>query len=74
MDEAAANGYELQLSAPLADEDPVASYERAIRARRVDGFVLLRTAIDDSRSGIWPAAGCRLSPSANRITVRITPP
>lgn len=49
MDEAAANGYELQLSAPLADEDPVASYERAIRARRVDGFVLLRTAIDDSR-------------------------
>lgn len=49
VDEAAANGYELQLSAPLADEDPVASYERTIRANRVDGFVLLRTARDDPR-------------------------
>lgn len=49
VDEAAANGYELQLSAPLADEDPVASYERAIRAKRVDGFVVLRTARADPR-------------------------
>ena len=49
VDEAAANGYELQLSAPPADEDPVASYERAIRAKHVDGFIVLRTAIDDRR-------------------------
>ncbi len=49
VDEAAASGYELQLSAPLADEHPVASYDRAIRANRVDGFVVLRTAIEDPR-------------------------
>ncbi|MEM7339247.1 MAG: LacI family DNA-binding transcriptional regulator [Actinomycetota bacterium] len=49
VDEAASRGYELQLSTPLADEDPVASYERAIRAKRVDGFVLLRTALSDPR-------------------------
>lgn len=49
VDEAAANRYELQLSAPLPDEDPVASYERTIRANRVDGFVLLKTAMDDAR-------------------------
>lgn len=46
---AAANGYELQLTTPLADEDPVASYQRAIQAKRVDGFVLLRTANEDRR-------------------------
>lgn len=49
VDEAAARGYELQLSAPLPQEDPVTSYERAIRANRVDGFVVLRTAVDDPR-------------------------
>ena len=49
VDQAAAHRYELQLSAPLADEDPVASYERMIRAKRVDGFVVLRTAKDDAR-------------------------
>jgi LacI family transcriptional regulator len=49
VDEAAVFGYELQLSAPLADEDPVDSYERAIRAKRVDGFVVLRTTHGDPR-------------------------
>lgn len=48
-DEAAAIGYELQLSAPLASEEPVASYERAILAKRVDGFVVLRVAVSDPR-------------------------
>jgi len=50
VDEATARGYELQLSAPLVDEDPIESYRRAIRSKRVDGFVLLRTAIDDVRA------------------------
>lgn len=49
VDEAATNGYELQLSAPLPDEDPVASYQRLIRSQRVDGFVVLRTANNDER-------------------------
>lgn len=49
-DEAAAQGYELQLSAPLADEPPTTSYDRAIRGKRVDGFVLLRATLDDSRA------------------------
>ena len=48
-DEAAINRYELQLSAPLADEDPVALYDRAIRTSSVDGFVVLRTARNDAR-------------------------
>lgn len=50
VDEAAAVGYELQLSAPLADEDPIASYDRAVRSNRVDGFVVLRTAKEDARA------------------------
>jgi LacI family transcriptional regulator len=44
-------GYELQLSIPPPDENPLASYERAIRQRRVDGFVLLRIMVDDERIG-----------------------
>lgn len=50
VDEATARGYELQLSAPLVDEDPIESYRRAIRSKRVDGFILLRTATDDARA------------------------
>lgn len=50
VDEATARGYELQLSAPLADEDPTESYRRAILAKRVDGFILLRTTRDDRRA------------------------
>ncbi|MEM9565400.1 MAG: LacI family DNA-binding transcriptional regulator [Actinomycetota bacterium] len=50
VDEATARGYELQLSAPLADEDPTESYRRAILTKRVDGFVLLRTARNDPRA------------------------
>lgn len=57
VDECAVQGYELQLSAPLADEDPVASYERAVRANRVDGFVVLRTARDDARVRHLAASG-----------------
>jgi LacI family transcriptional regulator len=49
VDEAAAVGYEVQLSAPLADEDPVASYHRAVGSNRVDGFVVLRTEKHDER-------------------------
>lgn len=49
VDEAAARGYELQLSAPIEDEDPTESYRRAIVTKRVDGFVVLRTAVDDPR-------------------------
>lgn len=49
VDQAAVNGYELQLSTPLADDDPIVSYERAIRAKRVDGFVVLRTTHGDPR-------------------------
>lgn len=49
VDEAAANGFELQLSSPLADEDPIASYERTVRANRVDGFIVLRTTRGDPR-------------------------
>lgn len=50
VDEAASQGYELNLSAPLADEDPIESYRRAIAAKRVDGFILLRTTRDDQRA------------------------
>lgn len=49
VDEAAERGYELQLSTPLVDEDPTASYQRAVRAKRVDGFVMLRTERNDPR-------------------------
>ncbi len=49
VDEAARNGCELQLSTPLVDEDPTVSYERAVAAQRVDGFVVLRATRDDPR-------------------------
>jgi len=49
VDEAARLGYELQLSTPLADEDPIVSYQRSVRDGRVDGFVVLRAEIDDPR-------------------------
>lgn len=49
VDEAAANGFELLLSAPLPDEDPVAPYRRAVRGQPLDGFVVLRTATNDVR-------------------------
>ncbi len=49
VDEAARNGCELQLSTPLVDEDPTVSYERAVAAKRVDGFVVLRAATGDPR-------------------------
>lgn len=50
VDEATSHGYELNLSAPLADEDPIESYRRATLAKRVDGFILLRTKRDDRRA------------------------
>ncbi|MXW96398.1 MAG: LacI family transcriptional regulator [Acidimicrobiaceae bacterium] len=49
VDEAARNDCELQLSTPLVHEDPTASYERAVAAQRVDGFVVLRATRDDPR-------------------------
>lgn len=48
VDEAAARGYELQLSAPV-DESPIESYHRAIVGKRVDGFIVLRTTRNDPR-------------------------
>ncbi len=49
VDEASQAGYELHLSTPPPDENPIASYRRAIRQQRVDGFVLLRLMLDDER-------------------------
>ncbi|MFW2335520.1 substrate-binding domain-containing protein, partial [Ilumatobacter sp.] len=49
VDEASSRGFELQLTAPPADDDPTSAYERLIRQKRVDGFVVLRTALDDER-------------------------
>lgn len=51
VDEAASRGYEVQLSAPLPAEEPIRSYARAIQGKRVDGFVVLRTRLDDVRVG-----------------------
>lgn len=43
-------GYQLQLSTPASgDSGLVAPYDEAIRQNRVDGFVLLRTLVDDPR-------------------------
>lgn len=43
-------GYQLQLSTPASgDAGLVAPYDEAIRQSRVDGFVLLRTLVDDPR-------------------------
>ncbi len=55
--EASQAGYELHLSIPPPDENPLASYERAIRQRRVDGFVLLRLMLDDERIGFLQGEG-----------------
>ncbi|MCQ3814202.1 MAG: LacI family transcriptional regulator [Acidimicrobiia bacterium] len=49
VDEAAQYGFELQLSAPLVDEDPTISYMRAVATKRVDAFVVLRAARHDPR-------------------------
>jgi len=49
VDEAAHDGCEVQLTTPLADDDPTASYERALATKRVDGFVVLRAVHDDPR-------------------------
>lgn len=49
VDSAAHHSYEMQLSTPLADEDPTASYQRAVRSKSVDGFVVLRAALNDPR-------------------------
>ena len=46
---AAHHGLQLQLSTPPLDADPVSLYEDAVRHRRVDGFVLVRTLVDDPR-------------------------
>ncbi len=48
-DEAAGNGFEIQLSTPPTDEDPLAAYRRAIGQQRVDGFIVTRLEIDDRR-------------------------
>lgn len=50
VDEAATHGFELQLSTPLFDDDPTMAYRRAIQDKRVDGFILLRTQLDDARA------------------------
>ena len=47
--ESAGRGYELQLSTPVDHGDPVEPYEHAIRHKRVDGFILVRTEDDDPR-------------------------
>ncbi|MDJ0769696.1 MAG: LacI family DNA-binding transcriptional regulator [Ilumatobacter sp.] len=49
VDEAGGHGFELLLSTPPGDEHPLAAYERSIQQKRVDGFVVLRTAADDER-------------------------
>lgn len=46
---AASHDLQLQLSTHFAETDPLTPYEDAIRGRRVDGFVLLRTLVDDTR-------------------------
>lgn len=49
VEQTALEGLELQLSSPLAEAEPISAYERAIQQKRVDGFIVLRTAIDDQR-------------------------
>ncbi len=46
---AAQHGLQLHLSTPRPGTDPVTHYEDAVRHRRVDGFILLRTLVDDPR-------------------------
>lgn len=47
--EADKHGLQLQLSTPPPDADSTAPYDQAVRQRRVDGFVLVRTLVDDPR-------------------------
>ncbi len=47
--EAAVHGLEMHLSTPVGEADPIVPYEQAIRNKRVDGFILLRTEVDDPR-------------------------
>ncbi len=49
--EAGRHGLQLQLSTPPIETDLVAPYDTAIRQSRVDGFVLVRTLVDDPRIG-----------------------
>lgn len=49
VDEAGANGYELQLSTPPGDEDPLDAYRRMIVQQRIDGFIVTRLEVDDRR-------------------------
>ena len=47
--EAAIHDFELQLSTPVDHDGILTLYERAIQNKRVDGFILLRVASEDSR-------------------------
>ncbi len=47
--QAAHHDFELQLSTPVDPDGALAVYQRAIRTKRVDGFILLRVASDDQR-------------------------
>ncbi len=47
--EAGAHGMQLRLSAPPVETDVLAPYDESIRQTRVDGFVLVRTLVDDPR-------------------------
>ncbi len=47
--EAGAQGREIHLATSGAGADAVAPYRTAVREQRVDGFVLVRTSVDDDR-------------------------
>ncbi|MFW2382538.1 MAG: LacI family DNA-binding transcriptional regulator [Acidimicrobiales bacterium] len=47
--QAARSGYEVQLTMPVSDAESIAAYELAIRHKRVDGFIMVRTELDDPR-------------------------
>ena len=47
--EGSARGYELQLSTPVEGSNPLDAYDLAVRRKRVDGFVVVRTELDDPR-------------------------
>ncbi len=55
--EAGQRRYELQLSTNVSDVDPAAAYQPAIRHKKVDGFILLRTELNDSRISYLVEAG-----------------
>lgn len=50
--EAGQHGLQLQLSTPPNETDLVSPYDTAIRQSQVDGFVLVRTLVDDPRVGL----------------------